>query len=450
MHFADPAFLLAFLPAVWVLFRLAVHVDRSPTLVLLVASAAFYGWERPDHLLLLAGSIVVNHRLARRLQEGTSRRWLVAGVTGNLLLLGVFKYARFAANSLGMPVDVPRVVLPLGLSFFTFQQIGFLVDSARGHAQPVKLRDHALFVAFFPQLIAGPIVHHSAFHDQLRTPWRDRLSPRHTGMGLALICLGLFKKTVVADRIAPLIDPLFRASSTGLIDAWTAALGYTLQLFYDFGGYADLALGIGLLVGLQLPPNFDAPYRATTLRAFWRRWHITLGAFLRAYLYVPLGGRRATLNREWAALLVTFALGGLWHGAAWTFVWWGLLHGAGMALDAWLRRRRWALPTALSWTATFATVVFGWVLFRSATVARAMDLWAAMLGGQGLGNTDHLRHLAVLVGLLMATLALPVSWRWVRTSMDRTPRWSALVCAAAGLAGLLHATQTVAFVYYRF
>lgn len=447
MHFADPGFLLLFLPAVWALFRLAVRLDRGPGLVLLLASVVFYGWERPDHLAVLGVSIVLNHLLARHLQAGGSRGWLAAGVAGNILLLGIFKYSAFIASSLGLEVR-PRFVLPLGLSFFTFQQVGFLVEAAR--SRPVRLRDHALYVAFFPQLVAGPIVHHRHFHDQLRTPWAQRLRPRRTVVGLSLLCLGLFKKTVVADALAPIVDPLYRSAPSGLVDAWTAALGYSLQLFYDFGGYADLAMGMGLLFGLQLPANFDAPYRATSLRDFWRRWHITLGDFLRDHLYVPLGGRRGGLKREWAAVLVTFALGGLWHGAAWNFVWWGLLHGALMAIGAWGRRRGWTAPKPLGWLGTLLAVIFGWVLFRSATTHRAMEIWTAMLGARGLGDMTHLSQMVGLVGLLLATLLLPVSWRWTEHRMWTTPRLSALLCALAGLAGLASATQTSAFLYYRF
>ena len=454
VHLASPEVLLGFVPAVWLAWWTAARWGPrwSPAAVLLVGSAGFYAWERPDHLPVLVGSILVNHALMRRLHAGGGRGWLWGGVALNLLLLGVFKYTGFVVGELSALLDQgwtrPRFVLPLGLSFFTFQQVGALVASARGRQGRVSLLHHALHTAFFPQLVAGPIVRSTDFHPQLDRGWLERLTVRRVGSGLALVCLGLFKKTVVADSLAPIVDRVFRAPAVGAGEAWTGALGYTLQLFYDFGGYADLAMGLGLLFGLALPANFDAPYRATSLRDFWRRWHITLGDFLREHVYIALGGRREGPGREWAALLVTFALGGLWHGAGWTFVWWGLLHGLVMVVDAWGRRRGWVVPRPVGWVGTMLVVVFGWVLFRSVSLDQALHTWGAMVGQNGVG--DGMITVVGLVGLLGLTVALPVSWRWATTTMWATPRQSALVCAAAGLVGLVHSVRTLDFLYFRF
>lgn len=456
MHLASPATLLLFLPLVWGLWWAAVRwgPQRLPTAVLLLASLVFYGADRPDHLPVLLGSILGNHLLGRRLHSGGHRGWLWLGVAANLAVLGIFKYTGFAVGVLGdlglTTLARPRFVLPLGLSFFTFQQLGFLVGCAAGRGGRPLLLDHALYVSFFPQLVAGPIVHHAPFHAQLRKPWVERATVSAGATGLALVGVGLFKKAVVADSLAPVVDTLFRVGAADALSAWTAALGYSLQLFYDFSGYADMAVGIGLLFGLRLPPNFDAPYRATSLRDFWRRWHMTLGAFLRDHVYVPLGGRRTGLGREWLALGATFLLGGLWHGAAWTFVLWGALHGALMVVGAGLRRRGLVLPRSLGWALTLLAVVWGWVLFRSTTIGQAGELWAAMLGARGLGDPADLPRLGSVVLLFGLTLALPVAWRQLPAALARRPRCVGLACGVLLLAGLIWSQRTDAFLYTRF
>lgn len=461
MHLAAPATLLLFLPLVWGLWWAAVRwgPGRLPTVVLLGASLVFYGAGslgvgRPEHLAVLLGSILGNHLLARRLHGGGHRGWLWLGVVANLAVLGLFKYSGFAVGvlrDLGLTTAArPRFVLPLGLSFFTFQQLGFLVGCAAGRGGRPLLVDHALYVSFFPQLIAGPIVHHAPFHAQLRQPWAERATVSSGATGLALVGVGLFKKTVVADSLAPVVDRLFRDGAPDALTAWSAALGYSLQLFHDFSGYADIAVGIGLLFGLRLPPNFDAPYRATSLRDFWRRWHMTLGAFLRDHVYVPLGGRRAGLGREWLALAATFLLGGLWHGAAWTFVLWGALHGGLMVVGAGLRRWGLVLPRPLGWALTLLAVVFGWVLFRSPTIGQAGELWAAMLGARGLGPSSALPGLGGLWLLFGLTLAMPVAWRQLPGALAGRPRLVGLACGGLLLAGLIWSQRTDAFLYTRF
>jgi len=343
--FNSYAFLFVFLPATLLVFMAARRGGPGLALgALTLASLGFYGWWDPRFLALLLGSAVANFAFGRALMARPAdarRPWLVAGVVFNLGLLGWFKYAGFlSANlaALGAPTPVLDIVLPVGISFFTFQQIAYLVDVSRGLSDRYGFRDYLLFVAFFPQLIAGPIVHHREMMPQLLTGRGPRAED--FAIGATLFAAGLFKKVVLADSLAPFASPVFAAADAGLAvttaEAWGAALAYALQLYFDFSGYSDMALGLARLFGVRLPINFDSPYQATSLIDFWRRWHMTLSRFLRDYLYIPLGGNRQGPARRWVNLMITMALGGLWHGAGWGFLIWGLIHGAGLAANhAW-------------------------------------------------------------------------------------------------------------------
>ncbi len=358
MLFHSQAFLLLFLPPVLVGFYLLS--GRFRLWWLLVASFAFYGYWDIRLLPLLAGSIAVNWALAAmwgRLgatERGASAP-IMAGVAMNLLLLGIFKYADFIAESAayagGWVHDPWNIVLPLGISFFTFQQLSYLIDLRRGQAPVYGFRDYALYVAFFPQLIAGPIVRHNELVSQFgRDPWRDGAAER-LSRGALLLTFGLAKKVFVADRLARVADPLFQAAHGGLsfAESWVAAAAFGLQIYFDFSAYSDMAIGLALMFGFALPENFRSPYRSVSLRDFWQRWHMTLSRFLRDYLYVPLGGSRHGAIRTVAALMSTMLLGGLWHGAAWTFVLWGALHGLGLVVVHLWQRAGFRLP----WLADF-------------------------------------------------------------------------------------------------
>lgn len=391
MLFHSQEFLLIFLPVVLAGYYLLAAHRRLRQWLVIAASLVFYGYWDVRLVPLLVASVTVNWLFAFAFAGG-ARRWLVpVGVGLNLLVLGVFKYADFFGATLaalgGVTHDPWNIVLPLGISFFTFQQISYLVDLRRGTAPGYGFRDYAMFVCFFPQLIAGPIVRHNELIHQFGlSPWREGVYER-LSRGLALLVIGVFKKAVIADNMAASADPLFAAAAAGqalgFAKAWTATTAFGLQIYFDFSAYSDMAVGLGLMFGFALPLNFNAPYRATSIREFWRRWHMTLSRFLRDYLYIPLGGNRHGLPREVAALLVTMLLGGLWHGAAWTFVAWGGVHGLAVAANHLWRRAGGRMPAAPAWLLTLAVTFFAWTLFRSESFAAAGDMVAAMVGGNG-------------------------------------------------------------------
>lgn len=273
-------------------------------------------------------------------------------------------------------------MLPLGISFFTFQQIAYLVDCYKGKASDSSIREYALFVTFFPQLIAGPIVHHREMLSQFQHP--QRVTDIMFAHGLFLLVAGLAKKVLIADSLAPWVDAGFaHPEGIGFADAWISTLAYTFQLYFDFSGYSEMAMGLAFLFGIALPKNFDSPYKATNIADFWRRWHMTLGRFLRQYLYIPLGGNRFGAPRTVAALSVTMILGGLWHGAGWTFIVWGILHGLFLSLYYLWQRQPVRLPPFAAQLLTFTVVLVAWVPFRAASIGDAMEIWSGMLGLNG-------------------------------------------------------------------
>ena len=467
MLFNSYPFIAVFLPAavlaVWLANRL---FDRNVALaVVTLASLFFYAWWNPPYVLLLLLSIVVNYQLALRIRHYSSsgrrqaaRLLMVIGVTADLGVIAYYKYADFFVTNLdaltGLDFTVGAVLLPLGISFFTFQQIAYVVDSYRNQVTAHNFIDYALFVSFFPQLIAGPIVYHGEMLQQFRGPAAFRFTSADLGVGLKIFVIGLFKKVVLADGMAVYATPGFEAVEVGtvlsLIEAWSAALAYTLQLYFDFSGYSDMAIGLGCIFGLRLPINFNSPYKAASVIDFWRRWHMTLSRFLRQYLYIPLGGSRRGPARRWANLLITMLLGGLWHGAGWTFVVWGGLHGGYLCINHLWRHLRQSLLAALpvcraerfaGFILTFFAVVVAWVFFRAESFAGAVTMlegmaglhgvivpeaWAArlsplmpFLSGLGIsaGQTPlfegSLQFLATAALLLLAFLA-PNSQQWVQ------------------------------------
>ncbi len=412
MVFASQAF-LAFLSVVLgVYWLLGKRHERAGKAWLIAASLFFYGYWVPVYLLLLAGSIVVNFAVVRALlasRDARLRSILVTiGIALNIGLIAYYKYFAFLVESLNFvaaaDLPVPEIILPIGISFFTFQQIGLLVDTWKGRVAELRFWDHVFFIAFFPQLIAGPIVSQQEMLPQLASIRRWVLDPGKVAAGAALFSIGLFKKTVLIDPFVPHIDAIYataaRGDPIGMLDGWAAGIGYGFQVYFDFSGYSDMAIGLAFIFGISLPLNFFSPYKAASIRMFWRRWHVTLSRFLRNLLFIPMGGSRHGLALTIAVLLVTMGLGGLWHGAGWTFVVWGLLHGAYLSVNhAWIQL---ALPRAgrlvktvraspiLSRMAhaacvllTFGAVSFAWVFFRAPDFDTALRLAAAMLGLSG-------------------------------------------------------------------
>jgi D-alanyl-lipoteichoic acid acyltransferase DltB (MBOAT superfamily) len=416
MLFNSHVFIFLFLPAALAGFFALAGASRALAAAWLTAcSLFFYGWWNPAFVGLLAASILFNYAMgvaivrARGAARGSAPRargLLAVAIAADLAVLAYFKYANFFLDNVnaltGAGFDPGEIVLPLGISFFTFTQIAFLVDAWQGKAEEYNPVHYALFVTYFPHLIAGPILHHREMMPQFARGATYRPDYEAMAAGLTIFVIGLFKKVIVADGIAAYVGPVFDAPQAGatltFLEAWCGALAYTFQLYFDFSGYSDMAVGLSLLFGIRLPINFHSPYKAVNIIDFWRRWHMTLSRFLRDYLYVPLGGNRRGRARRYLNLLVTMLLGGLWHGAAWTFVLWGALHGVYLAVNhAWraLRARLGHdLDRSTPWgraagcLVTFLAVVAGWVVFRADSVESAAAILRAMAGLNGLVVPD--------------------------------------------------------------
>jgi D-alanyl-lipoteichoic acid acyltransferase DltB (MBOAT superfamily) len=424
MLFQTQGFILVFLPIAVACYYVVAHSERARHAVLITASLVFYGWWDVRFIPLLLGQIGGTWALAYAHKRTGRAAWLHAGIALNLASLATFKYLDFLIGSvqalIGVALPRANIILPIGISFFSFQLISYLVDRLRGDAPVYPLRPFALFVLFFPHLIAGPIVRHNELVPQLA------LDPRRDGLwlriyaGLTLLIIGFAKKVLVADDLATrCVNPLFDASlrhSLTLVEAWNATIGFALQIFLDFSAYTEMAIGIALLFGLLLPDNFNRPYLATSLRDFWRRWHITLSNFIRDYLYIPLGGSRHGNARYVAATLGSMAICGLWHGAGWTYVVWGVWHGIGLVICRFWERLKRPLPTPLAWLATMLFVLAGWVVFRAPDFANAVALLRSMVGLNGFGGSFDQMPLFVAGVLLSALLpsAHAIKDRWLR------------------------------------
>ena len=424
MVFSSYEFLLLFLPPVVVGFHLLVRLwsVEAALLWLVGASFLFYGYWSTKFLLLLVVLCTINAGLGAYLARGLPMRRAVLafGIALNLGTLGYFKYFDFFISNInamtGAGFLLHSVVLPIGISFFIFQKIAFLVDASRGKVAEFGILQFFLFVFFFPQLIAGPIVHHSEILPQLKRDLERRTGLPSVTLGLSILVVGLGKKVLVADGIAAYATPVFDQAAAGIpvpfVEAWCGTFAYALQLYFDFSGYSDMAIGLALLFGIRLPTNFASPYKATSLIEFWRRWHITLSRFLREYVYIPLGGNRVGGSRHLFNLFAVMVIGGLWHGAGWTFVVWGALHGAGLIVNQLWRQFRGTSPAIgghlsafpISRVATFAFVAIAWIPFRAADLDAAWNIFYGLFGLNGISLPDtyanYLRPVAPwLVGL---------------------------------------------------
>jgi len=401
MLFNTLQFLFLFLPLTLLVFGVLgrLQLNSAQVVWLVLCSLFFYASWNPVYLLLILGSVIANYLFGRALASangGTSLGILTAGVSFNLLLLGYFKYTGFFLDSLnsafGLLIPLPEITLPLAISLFTFQQIAYLVDVHRKEAEDYSFVHYCLFVTFFPQLIAGPIVHHKEMMPQFDAAASRRVKLENLQIGIAIITLGLFKKVVFADNLALVADPLFARAEAGtplsFSEAWIATLAFTGQIYFDFSGYTDMAIGAARLFGIRLPENFYSPYKSLNIIEFWRRWHITLSRFLRDYLYISLGGNRKGVAKRYRNLLLTMLLGGLWHGAHWNFVIWGGLHGSYLVINHfwhWLSdragvdRSRGGLPVRLlSQGVTLLAVMVAWVFFRAESSAGAFSILGSM------------------------------------------------------------------------
>jgi alginate O-acetyltransferase complex protein AlgI len=408
MLFNSYPFVFLFLPLAWLIFFLAGAASRRLGAVwLVVASVVFYGWWDLRFVPLLLGSIIFNFHSGVRIAQWRAMNLVkrssmlsTLAVIANLLLLAYFKYANFFVSALdemtGAHWQLPAVLLPIGISFFTFTQIAYLVDARRGLVREYNFIHYALFVTYFPHLIAGPILHHKEMMPQFAKLETYRFNYRSLSVGMTMFIFGLAKKVLLADNMVSYVHPVFdgpAGSVITLVDGWGAALAYALELYFDFSGYSDMAIGLSLMFNVRLPANFNSPYKAVNIIDFWRRWHMTLSRFLRDYLYFPLGGNRKGPVRRYVNLFITMLLGGLWHGAGWTFVLWGALHGVYLSINhGWraLRQhlgadlsRETAAGRVLARSVTFLAVTVAWVFFRASNFDEAVNILRGMSGRNG-------------------------------------------------------------------
>jgi alginate O-acetyltransferase complex protein AlgI len=393
--FSSITFLWLFMPVVLALYALVAPRGRNALLA--AVSIVFYAWGAHSLVLLFLASILLNYLAGRAIgrfkaadRPAAARRVMWTAIVANMLVLFTWKYAVFAAHQLNDllgalgadHVGVPSILLPIGISFFTFHAISYVVDVTRGQATPMRrIDDYAQYMAFFPQLIAGPIIRYHQIADQIRRPPPRTQRLDDLAEGFPRFALGLSKKVLIADQVGPVADAAFRhASGLNSTAAWAAALAYTVQIYFDFSGYSDMAIGMGRMFGFRFPENFNRPYSSVSMTDFWRRWHMTLSRWFRDYVYIPLGGSRGSQARTCFNLMFVFLLTGTWHGAAWTFVLWGIYNGAllvGERLTG-IRTLPDARLAAVRRAGTFLVVVLGWVLFRAASVGDAGDVYASM------------------------------------------------------------------------
>ena len=411
MVFSDQIFLFLFLPITLIVYWLIVRASSLfAVLFLCVASIFFYGFFRPEYILLISLSILGNYLCYKYF---LTKNGLFIGVLLNVALIAYYKYSQFFVEDV-FKLEIANFsypVLPLAISFFTFQQISFLVDQSKTNDKSVGFLDYFAYVSFFPQLIAGPIVRHDEFLHQVRKP---DISIRNTLCGFVLFAIGLTKKVLIADNVSPLVAKGFDpANLTTAVDGWVGALSYTIQIYYDFSGYSDMAIGIALMFGFILPWNFNSPYKSLSIQDFWRRWHMTLSRWLKDYVYIALGGNRKGNNRRQFNLAATMLIGGLWHGASWNFVIWGGLHGLALMIHRYWSDMGGRLPKIIAWVITFVFVVNLWVLFRAPDFATSLAVLDKMwIGGWSadMASSQFSKWvLGALVAIIAVTLILPSS-----------------------------------------
>ncbi len=473
MVFSSATFLFLFLPVVLTGY-FVLRGTRARNLFLLAGSLLFYSWGETIYLLVLLLSIACNTFFGLRISgssDNTKRLYLGAAVAINLLLLGYFKYANFITDNVNLalsiihlgPIDLAPVHLPLGISFFTFQAISYIVDIYRGDAQVQKRYSSvALYIALFPQLIAGPIVRYASIEKQLS---ERTVNPTAVAEGIRRFIIGLAKKVLIANAVGDVADDIFDHSPGDLSPAlaWLGIVCYTLQIYFDFSGYSDMAIGLGRMLGFQFPENFRHPYISTSVQEFWRRWHISLSSWFRDYVYIPLGGNRGGSWRVYANLVIVFFLCGLWHGASWSFVIWGLYHGLFLVVErlgfAQLLRR---LPKTARHVYLLLVVMFGWVLFRSDNIDYAFGYIGVMLGISEQSDTDGYimlyLNLKVIAAIAAGVVFSMPAMHWTRQRWQRIAgsaggsimQHAALIALFAGAATMIAAQTHNPFIYFRF
>jgi len=412
MLFNSYEFIFIFLPITFFIYFYLNHKRLTETSkgFLICSSLFFYSWWNIAYLPIIIASMTFNYAIGRSLHKTAGKKYsafskksiLIFGIVLNLALLGYFKYADFFIENINIAFDIRvepiQLLLPLAISFFTFQQIAYLVDSYRQETKEYSFLNYALFVTFFPQLIAGPIVHHKEMMPQFTKISNKVKNYRNIALGLFIFSVGLFKKVVIADTFAIwAIQGFDIATTLNLFEAWATSLSYTFQLYFDFSGYTDMAIGLALLFNIRLPINFNSPYKATNIQDFWKRWHMTLSRFLRDYVYIPLGGNRKGEFRTYNNLMATFVIGGLWHGAGWTFIFWGFLHGLALMVQRFWSKLGFKLWTWLAWLITFNFINIAWIFFRAKEWDDAIKVLGSMFNFSEKINIDFLDKISMWI-----------------------------------------------------
>ena len=467
MVFSSITFLFYFLPIFLAAYFLTPTI-QGKNIVTLLFSLIFYAWGEPRFVIILLLSIAFNFCAGLMIdaREGSSRRFALAvAVAGNLLLLGIFKYANFITGNLttllsplGAPSIQTRIALPLGISFFTFHCLSYIIDVYRrrfkANRNPI---DIALYISLFPQLVAGPIVRYKTVARQLDA---RRFTFGRASVGARIFIVGLAQKVLVADVVAPLVQVTFdQVHHRSLVEAWMGLVAYTVQIYFDFAGYSNMAIGLGIVLGFTFPRNFRMPYTSLSITEFWRRWHMSLSSWLRDYLYIPLGGNRGSNAQTYRNLVMVFLLCGLWHGANWTFVLWGAWHGAFLVIERLgLKSVLARLPTPAAWAYALLAVMGGWVLFRSADLSDAIGYFASLFGRNGISEIsfdmhDALNDRAIMTLVIGCVLAVAPSWpaKWtppfvVRASADVALTFALLIFSMITVAAGAYSP----FLYFRF
>ncbi len=464
MLFNSYVFILLYLPITLLVYYGLAHFRRvrAATAWMAFASFFFYGYWDVRYIPLLFGSICWNYWFGRQIEAALCKRvFLTIAVSGNIALLAYYKYTGFFLETInaafGFIYDIPHIVLPLGISFFTFTQTAYLVDVYRGETRKSggTFLSYLLFVTIFPHLIAGPIINYREMMPQFTRLRNFVVDYRNLSFGLALFVLGLFKKVYIADWLAPWVTGAFNCTNgLGVIEAWAAALAYTYQLYFDFSGYSEMAIGLGLMLNYKFPVNFDSPYQAKSVIDFWRRWHMTLGGWVREYLYIPMGGNRNGECRKLINLFLCMAIIGLWHGAGWTFVFWGALHGVFLVVNHAWRKTGIRLPQVLCWGLTFFCVVICWVFFRAETFADGWQVVSSMFGKFTPTSAwdmpgSRAKLLRVLFLLTVVLAWAPDPQRFLERYFRPSKLWAFAVIVLA-LMALTNLTQYSEFLYFQF
>ena len=463
MLFNSYEFILLFLPLTFLIyFILANKFEYTYAKVFLgFSSLFFYSWWNINYLPLILLSIFFNFFIVKLFllenkKNYNKKLFLTFGIIVNLLLLAYFKYMNFFVDNLNLFTDsnftLPNIILPLAISFFTFQQISYLVDSYKGYTKEYRLLDYIVFVTFFPQLIAGPIVHHKEMMPQFRDKDKKRINYENISKGLFIFSIGLFKKVVIADSFSSYVSNGFDVQEKlTFLEAWITSLSYTFQLYYDFSAYSDMAIGLALLFNIKLPINFNSPYKSRNIQDFWRRWHITLSRFLKDYVYIPLGGNKVAEISMYRNLLITFFLAGIWHGAGWTFIFWGLLHAFAIIIYRIYSKLEYKMNFVLAWFLTFNFLNITWIFFRAKDFDDAIKVLKGLLGFNGIGLSSIMYFKYIILALII-TLLITL---FTKNTLEKAENFKAdyktlLFISFLFSVSLLYLTRVSEFLYFNF